>query len=247
MHNPKFKHQSAANCYYMYGMHTVLAAIANDKRKISHILCTGSVYKTHHKILDKYEYEIVDAKIIDNTLGRGHNHQGIAAQVGSIFSYNINDIDYSNPNCKVAILDQITDSYNIGAIIRSSAAFGIDAIILPEDNAPNENANIAKAACGALEIVKIIKVINLAGSIKHLKQNGFWIAGLDAKAENLTESAKSLFLGKIAVVLGSEDKGMRMLTKKNCDFLIKIPMESAVESLNVSNSAAIMFYTLYTR
>ncbi len=224
----------------MYGKHSVLAALNNANRTIETILCTQDVFDKEKELISKYKYEITSPNFITKILGQDQNHQGIIAKVGSIFSNNINEIDFTKTNCRITILDQITDAHNIGSIIRSAAGFGIDAIILSHDNSPDENGTIAKVASGALELVKIIKVTNLRTTMEYLKKEGFWIIGLDSNAEESIN--KQLFTNKIVLALGSEDHGMRRLTKETCDYIVKIPMANKVESLNVANSAAVAFY-----
>jgi 23S rRNA (guanosine2251-2'-O)-methyltransferase len=114
---------------------------------------------------------------------------------------------------------------------------------MTNDNAPEENAAIAKVACGTLELVKIIKVTNLCHSLEYLKKQGFWIIGFDSEAKETF--SRHLIYSKVAVVLGSENKGLRRLTMKTCDILAKIAMTDKVESLNVSNAASIIFHSLY--
>lgn len=224
----------------MYGKHSVLAALNNANRTIETILCTQDVFDKEKELISKYKYEITSPNFITKILGQDQNHQGIIAKVGSIFSNNINEIDFTKTNCRITILDQITDAHNIGSIIRNAAGFGIDAIILSHDNSPDENGTIAKVASGALELVKIIKVTNLRTTMEYLKKEGFWIIGLDSNAEESIN--KQLFTNKIVLALGSEDHGMRRLTKETCDYIVKIPMANKVESLNVANSAAVAFY-----
>lgn len=227
----------------MYGRHSVLAALNNPKRYIENIFCTQSVFDKDKELISKYKYKVSTTIFLTKILGQDQNHQGIVAKVGPIFSHNINDIDFTKENCRIAILDQITDSQNIGSIIRSAAGFGIDAIILPSDNSPDENSTIAKVASGTLELIKIIKVTNLRSTMEYLKKEGFWIIGFDSSAkENIN---KQLFSNKIIIALGAEDHGLRRLTKETCDYIVKIPMSNKVESLNVANSAAIAFYLSY--
>jgi 23S rRNA (guanosine2251-2'-O)-methyltransferase len=238
--NNKFSRSPKDSRYHMYGKHAVLAALANKKRRIVNIFCTEEIFKLNQKLIGHYEYEIVDKNFFTKTLGANTVHQGIAATVETIFLNDINDVDISKNNCKIAILDQITDPQNIGSIIRSAASFEIDIIIVPSDNTPNENATIAKAASGSLEFVTIVKVVNIKHTIEYLKKQGFWIIGLDSgSTEFLT---KELLTNKIVIVLGSEDAGLRRLTKEACDYLVKIPMSKQIESLNVSNAASIAFY-----
>lgn len=226
--------------YYLYGKHSVFAALNNPRRFIQTILCTKDIFNSNKALIFNHPYEIVTTDYLTRLLGPNINHQNIAINVKTIFSDNIEDIDLTNPHCKITILDQVTDPQNIGAIIRSAASFGISAIILPADNAPNENAIIAKIASGTLELVQIIKVTNLKRSINYLKKHGFWIIGLDGNASQTLNS--KIFFDKMAIILGSEDKGMRRLVKEACDHLGKIPISSKTESLNVSNAAAIAFY-----
>jgi len=226
--------------YYMYGKHPVLAALANKKRKIENILCTQDIFKIHRKLIESHKHDIVDKDFLSKKLGVNAIHQGIAAIVEPIFLPNMHDIDLSKDKCTIVILDQITDPQNIGSIIRSAASFGINAIIIPSDNTPNENASIAKAASGTLELIPIIKVVNLKNTMEYLKKQGFWIVGLDSGSEEFL--TKELLVNKVAIILGSEDAGLRRLTKETCDYLVKIPISKEVESLNVSNAASIAFY-----
>lgn len=226
--------------YYMYGKHAVFAALNNPKRVIKNILCTNEIFNHYKDVISKFSYEIITNNGLTQVLGFNHPHQGIAARVKSIFSNDIKDINLSQNSGRIVILDQVTDPQNIGAIIRSAASFDIMAMVLPNDNAPDENATIAKAASGALELVQVIKVTNLKSTMDYLKKHGFWIIGLDSHMT--TQLNNKIFSDKVAIVLGSEDKGIRRLVKENCDHLVKIPISNKVESLNVSNAAAIVFY-----
>ncbi|MFY9589474.1 23S rRNA (guanosine(2251)-2'-O)-methyltransferase RlmB [Rickettsia endosymbiont of Halotydeus destructor] len=239
------KETPSKNFYYLYGKHPVYSALKNPKRQIDSILCTDDIFKNNKELISLHPYKIIANNDFSKYLGLNQVHQGIAAKVKTIFSDNIKDIDATNPNCKIAILDQITDPQNIGAIIRSAAGFEINTIILPSDNSPDENATIAKAASGTLELVQIIKVTNLRMTMEYLKKQGFWIVGLDAAGVNSFND--KLLSDKIVVVLGSEDKGIRKLVRETCDYLVKIPISNKVESLNVSNAASIVFHSLYIK
>ncbi|ASX28232.1 23S rRNA (guanosine(2251)-2'-O)-methyltransferase RlmB [Rickettsia sp. MEAM1 (Bemisia tabaci)] len=236
------KKLDSKNYYYIYGKHPVFSALNNPKRQIEDILCTQMIFDANKKLISSKPYKIVNNDVLSKLL-ENQTHQGIAAKVKPIFSHNIEDINIKNSKCKIAILDQITDPQNIGAIIRSAAAFNMDAIILPLDNSPNENGTIAKAACGTLELIKIIKVTNLNSCINYLKKHGFWVIGLTGEADDYFTD--KLISDKIALVFGSEDKGMRRLVQENCDHLAKIPISDKVESLNVSNAASIIFHSLW--
>jgi 23S rRNA (guanosine2251-2'-O)-methyltransferase len=226
----------------MYGKHAVFAAINNSRRNIKKIYCLEKTFLEHKNKLTKFDVEITSNDFITKKIGPSQPHQGIIAHVQSVFLNNLNDIDFNNETDRVVILDQITDPQNIGAIIRSAAAFGITKIILPADNTPEESASIAKAASGCLEIVQIVKVTNLKSAIETLKKKGFWIAGLDLAG---TDNISSLLeFNKLGIIIGSEGKGMRRLTVESCDLLVKIPISDQVESLNASNAASIIFHAL---
>lgn len=226
----------------MYGTHAVLAAASNKSRHIKQIYCLPQREHELKKKITNIPIELVQNDFIIKKIGQNQTHQGVIALVNTIFKNGLEFVDLSSPKEKIAILDQISDPQNIGAIIRSAAAFGVKTIILPNDNSPEENATIAKTACGCLELVNIVKVTNFKNTIDKLKDNGFWIAGLDASGKTNVETLKEI--DKIAVIIGSEGKGMRRLTAKSCDFLVKIPISKYVESLNASNAASIIFYSM---
>lgn len=228
-----------SNSYWIYGRHAVTSALSNKKRRILRLLVTKN---TSDEIEFKYSgrIEILDQKELEKILPPNAVHQGVAAEVCILPDVTIEDID-SNANLLV-ILDQVNDPQNVGAILRSAAAFGANAVIMPRDNSVSESGALAKAASGALEIVPIAKVTNLASAIKHFKHNGFWIIGLDGEAK--TDLSKAPKYEKTAIVLGAEGKGLRRLTSENCDLLVRLPISDKVESLNVSNATAVALYHL---
>lgn len=231
------------NFYYIYGKHAALSALTNHKRNVMSVMCTGDVFNANQAIIAQHSYKIVNNTMLNDVLPQGVTHQGIAVQTTPVALSDIGDLDLSSPNTKIAILDQITDEHNIGAIIRSAAAFGITAIILTYDNSPEESGVMAKIASGALETVQLVRVINLRAVIDELKKLHFWVVGFDGDGTTLltTEQMK----GKIAIILGAEGSGMRRLTKENCDIISRIPMFPGNESINVSNAAAIVFWEAY--
>lgn len=242
----KTKHKNT-DSYLMYGKHAAIAALKNPQRKIIKIFCTQS-FLQDNKVIENIGHndkiEIVDNQFFDKILGHNQNHQGISVKLFSIFSHNLQNLEISDEDYKVAILDQITDPQNIGSIIRSAAAFGIKAIIIPQDNSPTENAIIAKIASGALELIKIFRVPNLKSAIEFFKKKNFWVFGLDGAQKNTLDS--KMLTGKVVLVLGSEDKGLRRLISETCDHLVRIPMTSNIDSLNVANAASIVFYASYS-
>lgn len=226
--------------YYIYGKHPSIAALSNPKRKIIEISCTQEIFTKHKDLIESHKYKIVTGQQLNSLLPKEATHQGVAVSVAPIAINNLKDIDLGAPNTKIAILDQVTDPHNIGAILRSAAAFGIKAIIMTNDNSAEESGVVAKTACGALEIVPIIRVVNLKSAIELLKKQGFWIIGLDGTAKEFI--SKKALDGKVAMVLGAEGSGMRRLTIEACDLLVKIPISEVMESLNVSTAASIVFY-----
>ncbi len=156
----------------------------------------------------------------------------------------LTDILFATKHLRLVVLDQITDSRNIGAIIRSAKAFGCDAVIISKHNTPAENGNLARAAAGALEDIPVIKVTNLKRTIETLKSNSICCIGLDASGSNNLNRFSSE--PKLAIIMGSENSGMRRLTKEACDHVVKIPMQNEMESLNVSVASAIALYATQT-
>jgi len=235
----------------------VLAALANPRRRALRILLTQDAESSIGARLDVLSQshpsglpkaEILTRESIDRILPRGAVHQGVAAQVQGLDDTDIEDIcraTEGQDNARVVILDQVTDPHNVGAVIRSAAAFGAAAVILPERNSPGDGGVLAKAASGALERVPLVRVVNLARALSRLKQAGFWCVGLDADAQ--TPINESDLTGKVALVLGAEGEGLRRLTREHCDLMVRIPISRGVESLNVSNAAAVVLYELARR
>ncbi len=235
--------------YIMYGKHPVFAALANTNRKIHEVCCLEKYELQINDIINntnnsKIKIQIKEPSFFKNKLGEDLSHQGIYATVEPLKIFHENELITNNID-RLIILDQITDTHNLGAIIRSAAAFGPANLIVTDISTPHENATIAKASSGCLELVKIARVTNLAGSIQNLKKKGFWVAGLSKNGPNSFNEIKDI--DKLAIIIGSEGKGMRNLTAKLCDFQVGININPDVESLNASVAAAIALHSTQKR
>jgi 23S rRNA (guanosine2251-2'-O)-methyltransferase len=238
---------------WIYGRHAVIAALENPDRNCHRLMVTQDFVKSHGDELEKAlrstnrkrpDPEVQDRRIIEDML-QGAVHQGIALQADPLPRISLEDIldDLSDsPSALVIALDQATDPQNIGAVLRSAAAFGASGVIIPDKNAPETTATMAKTACGALERIPFIRVTNLSRSMDQLRESGFWSVGMDGYAEQMI--SKVDLKGKVLLVMGSEGTGLRRLTKEKCDFLAKIPISQAVESLNLSNATAVALYEI---
>jgi len=238
-HRPNKKPDSPAKggSYWMYGTHACDAAIVNPNRQIKRILATrNAASRLSHPAID-----IVEPREIERIVGEEAVHQGIAMLVEPLQSVELEEA--ATGKATLIMLDQVTDPHNVGAILRSAAAFGVAGVITPKDHAASESATLAKSACGAVDMVPLISVTNLVQSIEILKKCGYWVAGLDGEAtHNISDVAK---FKPLCLIMGAEGKGLRRLTRDHCDTLLKIPMDSRMESLNVSNAAAIALYEAF--
>lgn len=231
--------------HWVYGWHAVNAALANPERIVTRIIASpAAAEKLQLPTRRLPTPHIMEPRELDRILGNDSVHQGIAAEVKPLEPYRIEDIlNIENPRGPIVILDQVSDPHNVGAIMRSAAAYDAIAVIYPKDHSAPETATMAKAASGALDIVKRIQVTNLATAMRELQAAGWWIVGLEGESKTLFSSIK--FAAKTVLVLGAEGKGMRRLTADCCDERARLPMGQGMESLNVSNAAAIALYHLY--
>ncbi|WP_374651604.1 23S rRNA (guanosine(2251)-2'-O)-methyltransferase RlmB [Dongia sp.] len=228
--------------YWLFGHHAVEAAIRNPRRQIHRIVAAGDAAAALGR---GTEVEAVDRDFIDKLVGRDVVHQCLAARVSPLPEadiYEICDTARERENAVVVVLDQVTDPHNVGAILRSAAAFGAIAIVLTERHAAPESGILAKSASGALEHVPLVRVTNLARAMDELKEAGFWCIGLAAEASQPLSAVKSG--GKVALCLGAEGAGLRRLTREHCDLLVRLPTSGPIDHLNVSNAAAISLYEL---
>ena len=239
---PQREHSQPGGPYWLYGHHAVAAALANPDRKILRLAQAGA---EEVPAVEGHEWEQVPPDVLEGWLPPRAVHQGLAAKVHPLPDRGIEDViaeAESQEHAQVVILDQVTDPQNVGAILRSAAAFGALAVILTERNAAPESGALAKAASGALEHVPLIRVTNLSRAIELLKKGGFWIAGLAAEGTQTLADAK--LTGKVGLALGAEGPGLRRLTREHCDLLVRLPTGGAIDHLNVSNAAAVALYEL---
>lgn len=240
---------SQAAAFWLFGRHTVLAVLANRARRVERLLAlpetaAALTEAAAHGHASRQVVETVERSVLAACLPAGAVHQGMAALVQPLAEMTLDDVLASAQaeRCAraVVVLDQIEDPRNVGAVLRSAAAFGASALIAQTRHAPGATAQLAKAASGALEVVPLIRVVNIARTLDRLQDASFVCLGLDAGAEQTLAAAAPA--GNVAFVLGSEGRGLRRLVREGCDSLIRIPISDAVESLNVAATAAIALY-----
>jgi len=232
----------------IYGFHPVLAALANPARKKHRLLLTREARKSLADQFAELDSGVSDCltvarRDIDAVLPPAAVHQGIVLECDPLPARSLEVVCApSAGSAPVLLLDQVNDPHNVGAILRSAAAFGARAVIIQERHSPAASGALAKAASGALETVPLVRVTNLARAMRQLGAMGYWLIGLDAAAENRLggESARH----PVALVLGAEGSGLRRLTRDNCDILAAIELADTMHSLNVSNAAAVALYQL---
>lgn len=223
---------------WLWGVHAVTAALANPKRKLIRLVGTKNGLARLPKPVPRAE--ALEPGAIDALLPRDAVHQGLAAQFEPLDPVQVEDVIAAEAD-RVVVLDQVSDPHNLGAIYRSAAAFGFQAIILQTRNAPPISGIVAKAAVGAVETVQECRVVNIARALEALNEAGFHTVGLAGGGSSMIHSAVS-GAQKLAIVLGAEGPGIRPGVAKACAELAQIPIAADMESLNVSNAAAIAFY-----
>lgn len=248
------EHSSAVGSpYWLYGFHAVQAALRNPRRRLHRLLHTVEAGAEHADLLaqarartpDSPRQEVIDRDGLSRLLPSGAVHQGLgllAEPLPPTDIYEVCDGLAGAERAMLVVLDQVTDPQNVGAILRSAAAFGARAVICTERHAAAETGALAKAASGALDHVPLVAVTNLVRAMETLKEAGVWCAGLAADApQTMAEADLS---GKVAIVLGAEGTGLRRLTREHCDLLVRLPTGGPIAQLNVSNAAAVALYEL---
>jgi 23S rRNA (guanosine2251-2'-O)-methyltransferase len=238
----KNKHKGGGNPNRprFWGKHAVAAALDNPNRKVLKAWSTAdaATFMNFPKDLPVVRAEAPD---LGRMVPHDAPHQGVVIEVEPLEDIWLDDVLAEAPErATLLVLDQVTDPHNVGAILRSAAAFGAIGIATQDRHAPPESGALAKAASGALERVPWVRVVNLARALEEIAAAGFWRIGLAGEAT--TELKDALGPPRVALVLGAEGPGMRANTREHCDALARLPISDAVESLNVSNAAAVALY-----
>jgi 23S rRNA (guanosine2251-2'-O)-methyltransferase len=228
----------------LYGWHSVKAALENPARKFRRLLATENAARrlAEDHVPLAFEPELVRPEDIAALVGPEAVHQGLLAEAEPLDAPPLADL---LPRGLLLVLDQITDPHNLGAVLRSAAAFAVEAVVTTARHSPEATGVLAKAASGALEYVPIITVPNLARALETLKDKGVLVVGLDSSGDS--DLATVELRAPLALVLGAEGKGLRQLTRTNCDIVARLALPGRIKSLNVSNAAALALYVASTK
>lgn len=243
--------ETMARGFWLYGGHGAAEALLNPRRRVYRVVVTKAGLETMAPILEKADqaglnrprHEVLDNTSFADTITDAPNNGGIAIDVAPLDQPDLPSLIESLPAgapCMLLVLDQVTDPHNIGAIIRSAAAFGALAVVAQDRNAPEETAIMTKIASGGMEHVPYIKVTNIARSLQWLQEHDVTIYGLDERGDMSLDCAS--FSPRSAMVLGAEGSGLRRLVGENCQHMISLPTQPPILSLNVSNAAAVTLF-----
>ena len=238
--------------FLIAGKHAVTEALKNPHRKVLNVFLTEDSKKTINKenlnqsLLKNIKIFYKTKKELDRLCSKEQiSHQGLIAEIEHIEKLDLKDflINCSEKkNITLLALEDVTDPRNIGSIIRSASSFNIDGLIIKERSFPSESKLLYKSASGAMEYINIFEVSNMSTTLKFLKSKNFWICGFDMNGEK--DFVKHEWVGNNVLLFGSEGYGLKFQTSKNADFLLKIDINKNIESLNISNTAAIVFHYL---
>jgi 23S rRNA (guanosine2251-2'-O)-methyltransferase len=231
---------------WLYGLHAVQAALANPHRKLGRAALTPrAIAFLGEPLLKRVQVETLEPGAIDRLLPAGAVHQGAALEAWPLKSRDLDDI-LAEPGTGgrrlILVLDQLSDPHNVGAILRTAAAFGVTAVVVQDRHAPPQSGALAKAASGALDLIPYVEVVNITRTLDQLAERGFWRIALAGDGES--DLAQAVPAGDVALVLGAEGAGIRRLVREHCEVSAFIPISKMMESLNVSNAAAIALYEL---
>ena len=235
--------------FFIIGQHAVIGALKNPKRKVLRVFLTEESKKNIHRknpnknILEDVKVYFKTKKELDKYTSKEQlMHNGYVAEIEHLDQPDLKKFIKDKNNLTFVCLDEVTDPRNIGSLIRSAASFRIDGLIVKERSFPTESKLMYKAASGAIEYLRIFKVSNINTTLKYLRENNFWIYGFDSNANKKFTEIK--WKGNYVLVFGSEGFGIRKHTLKYTDFLVKIDIDKKIQSLNISNSASIVFHHL---
>lgn len=244
----------SASGLWLHGVHAVVAALGNPRRACHRLLLTSEAQRREAPMLRPalalrpgLQPEIVERAALDALLGADSVHQGLALQVAPLAQPDLLGLlrRHAEGPALLLALDQVTDPRNVGAILRSAAAFGAIGLIAPDRHAAPESGTLAKAASGGLELVPYLQAGNLAAAMETAKQHGFWTVGLAGEARE--DLASATLPDRVLLCLGAEGPGLRRLTRERCDLLVRLPVGGPLRDLNVSNAAAVALYELCAR
>ena len=230
----------------LWGHHAVEAALKNPERKHHKLWATReAIAELDGELPTDFTVEYAGPGDLDRLVARDTPHQGLVLDCAPLEDVFLDQVLSGEADRPIVILDQVTDPHNVGAILRSATAFNAAAIVTQDRHAPPEGGVIGKAASGALEVMPWVRVVNLARAMEEIAEAGYWRIGLAGEAE--ATLADALPAGPVALVLGAEGPGMRHNIAGHCDALARLPIGEDIESLNVSNAAAIALYAVATR
>ena len=233
--------------FFIVGKHAVIEALKNPNRKILRVFLTEESKKIIHRnspnknLLSNNKVHFKTKKELDKYCSKEDLlHQGFVAEIEHIENINLKEFIKNQKNINFVCLDGVSDPRNIGSIIRSAVSFKIDGLIVKERNFPKDSKLMYKSASGCMEYINIFQVPNIKTTMKFLKEKNFWVYGFDSKSKKNFIDVE--WKGNNILLFGSEGEGIKKHTEKYADFLVKIDMNEKIESLNISNSAAIVFH-----
>ena len=248
-HQPAARPEPRGSRYWIYGLHAAAAALANPRRRLTRAMATAEAEGVLAEALQAARARLGERFVIARAeradflarLGTEAVHQGIAVEAEPLAQPDLSQLAAAcGTEATLLLLDQVTDPHNVGAILRSAAAFGSAGVAMTEHHAPPETGSLAKAASGGLEQIPLLRVANLSQAMELLKRERFWCFGLGADgSQDISEVDLG---GRVAFVLGAEGTGLRRLTRERCDLVLRLPTRESLVQLNVSNAAAISLY-----
>lgn len=238
--------RAAKGAVRLWGRHAVEAALMNPERQYRKLWATHEgIESLNGELPADFPLEYAGDEDLARLVARDAPHQGLVLECEPLEDIHLDEVLDNQADRPIVILDQVTDPHNVGAIFRSAAAFNAAAVVTQDRHAPSEGGVLGKAASGALEVVPWVRVVNLSRALEQLAEAGYWRIGLTGEAD--ATFAEALPSGPVALVLGAEGEGMRANVAAHCDALARLPISEAMESLNVSNAAAIALYAIATR